>query len=338
MKLLSIAVPCFNSQDYMRHCVDTLLTGGDEVEILIVNDGSKDDTAAIADEYERLYPGIVRAVHQENGGHGAAVMAGLKNAKGRYFKVVDSDDWVDEEAYAKILCALRGFVQSEQEVDLVVSNFVYDKVGARHKKVMSYGNALPEEQVIGWDQVGRFHKGQYILMHSVIYRTQLLIDSGLDLPRHTFYVDNLFVYVPMQCVKSIYYINVDFYHYFIGRDDQSVNESVMIKRIDQQIKVNKLMLQQVRLQGIKNARLRQYLYNYLEIITVVSSILLIRSGTAENLAKKQELWDHIKANDPWAYYRLRRGIMGQAMNWNSRVGRAFAVTAYKISQKIFGFN
>lgn len=338
MKLLSIAVPCFNSQDYMRHCVDTLLTGGDEVEILIVNDGSKDNTAAIADEYERLYPGIVRAVHQENGGHGAAVMAGLKNAKGRYFKVVDSDDWVDEEAYAKILCALRGFVQSEQEVDLVVSNFVYDKVGARNKKVMSYGNALPEEQVIGWDQVGRFHKGQYILMHSVIYRTQLLIDSGLDLPRHTFYVDNLFVYVPMQCVKSIYYINVDFYHYFIGRDDQSVNESVMIKRIDQQIKVNKLMLQQVRLQGIKNARLRQYLYNYLEIITVVSSILLIRSGTAENLAKKQELWDHIKANDPWAYYRLRRGIMGQAMNWNSRVGRAFAVTAYKISQKIFGFN
>ena len=165
---------------------------------------SKDDTAAIADEYERLYPGIVRAVHQENGGHGAAVMAGLKNAQGRYFKVVDSDDWVDEEAYAKILCALRDFVHGGQEVDLVVSNFVYDKVGARHKKVMSYANALPEEQVIGWDQVGRFHKGQYILMHSVIYRTQLLIDSGLDLPRHTFYVDNLFVYVPMQCVKSIY--------------------------------------------------------------------------------------------------------------------------------------
>ena len=151
-------------------------------------------------------------------------------------------------------------------------------------------------------------------------------------------MDNLFVYVPMQCVKSIYYINVDFYHYFIGRDDQSVNESVMIKRIDQQIKVNKLMLKQVRLQGIKNTRLRQYLYNYLEIITVVSSILMIRSGTAENLAKKQELWDYIKANDSWAYYRLRRGIMGQAMNWNSPVGRAFAVTAYKISQKIFGFN
>ena len=181
MKLLSIAVPCFNSQNYMRHCVDTLLTGGDEVEILIVNDGSKDDTAAIADEYERLYPGIVRAVHQENGGHGAAVMAGLKNAQ-----AVTSRLWTatmgGRGSLCKILCALRNFVHGGQEVDLVVSNFVYDKVGARHKKVMSYANALPEEQVIGWDQVGRFHKGQYILMHSVIYRTQLLIDSGLDLP------------------------------------------------------------------------------------------------------------------------------------------------------------
>lgn len=338
MKLLSIAVPCYNSQEYMRHCVDTLLTGGDEVEILIVNDGSKDNTAAIADEYAEKYPGIVRAVHQENGGHGAAVMAGLHNATGRYFKVVDSDDWVDVEAFAKILSTLRGFEQKEQQIDLLISNFVYDKVGVRHKKVMRYTNALPQQQVIGWDQVGRFRKGQYILMHSVIYRTQLLLDSGLELPRHTFYVDNLFVYVPMQYVKTIYYLDVDFYHYFIGRNDQSVNESVMIKRIDQQIKVNKMMQQQVCLQSIQNKRLRQYLYNYFEIITVVSSILLIRSGTKENLQKKQELWDYLKKNDPWLHYRLRRGILGQTMNMDNPVGRSFAVLCYKISQKLFGFN
>ena len=338
MKLLSVAVPCYNSQEYMRHCVDTLLSGGEEVEILIVNDGSKDDTAAIADEYAEKYPTIVRAIHQENGGHGSAVMAGLHHSTGRYFKVVDSDDWVDEAAFAKILDTLRDFVQQENEVDLLISNFVYDKVGVRHKKVMKYGNALPKEKVIGWDDVGNFHKGQYILMHSVIYRTQLLIDSGLDLPRHTFYVDNLFVYVPMQYVKTMYYLDVNFYHYFIGRGDQSVNESVMIKRIDQQIKVNKLMLKQVRLQAVKNEKQRKYLYNYLEIITVVSSILMIRSGTEENLQKKQELWQYLKDNDAWAYYRLRRGIMGQAVNLNSRAGRGFAVACYKLSQKIFGFN
>lgn len=338
MKLLSIAVPCYNSQEYMRHCVDTLLTGGEEVEILIVNDGSKDDTAAIADEYAAKYPNIVRAVHQENGGHGSAVMAGLRRATGRYFKVVDSDDWVDEEALAKILNALRGFVQNNQQVDLIISNFVYDKVGVRNKKVMKYGNALPKEKIIGWDQVGRLRKSQYILMHSVIYRTQLLLDSGLDLPKHTFYVDNLFVYVPMRHVKTMYYLDVNFYHYFIGRNDQSVNETVMIKRIDQQIKVNKMMQQQVCLQSIENKRLRQYLFNYFEIITVVSSVLMIRSGTAENLQKKQELWDYLKQNDPWLYYHLRRGIMGILLNFNNPVGRGIAILCYKISQKLIGFN
>lgn len=98
MKLLSIAVPCYNSEDYMRHCIETLLPGGEDVEIIIVDDGStKDRTAEIADEYAAKYPGIVKAVHQENGGHGEAVNTGLRNATGLYFKVVDSDDWLDTE-------------------------------------------------------------------------------------------------------------------------------------------------------------------------------------------------------------------------------------------------
>lgn len=338
MKLLSIAVPCYNSQDYMRNCVNTLLVGGSEVEILIVNDGSKDSTPQIADELAAAHPGIVRAIHQENGGHGSAVMAGIKHATGLYFKVVDSDDWVDESAYKAILDALRGFAQGDAPVDLLVSNFVYDKVGVKHKKVMRYGNVLPEKQVLGWNDIGRFRKGQYILMHSVIYRTGLLHECRLDLPRHTFYVDNLYVYVPMRHVKSLYYLNVNFYHYFIGRDDQSVNEPVMIKRIDQQIRVNKLMLDTVDLRKVGNARLRRYLYNYLEIITIVSSILLIRSGTKENLAKKRELWAYIKAEAPWIYSRLRRGMMGQVMNLPGKLGRGIAVAAYRISQKLVGFN
>ena len=107
MKILSVAVPCYNSQEYMRKCVDSLLKGGEDVEIIIVNDGSKDDTAAIADEYAEKYPTIVKAIHQENGGHGEAVNAGIRNATGLYFKVVDSDDWVDWNAYQAILAKLR---------------------------------------------------------------------------------------------------------------------------------------------------------------------------------------------------------------------------------------
>ena len=106
MKLLSITIPCYNSQDYMEKCIESLLVGGEEVEILVVDDGSSDRTAEIADAYAEKYPTIVKAIHQENGGHGEAVNAGIRNATGLYFKVVDSDDWVDEEALKKILKVL----------------------------------------------------------------------------------------------------------------------------------------------------------------------------------------------------------------------------------------
>lgn len=338
MKLLSIAIPCYNSQDYMEHCIESLLPGGEDVEILIVDDGSKDRTAEIADSYAEKYPTIVKAIHQENGGHGEAVNTGIRNATGLYFKVVDSDDWVDQEAYAKILKTLRELSGGSEVLDMLISNFVYEKEGAKHKKVMKYTGMLPENRIFGWDDAKHFIKGRYILMHSVIYRTQLLRECGLELPKHTFYVDNIFVYVPLPYVKNMYYLDVDFYRYYIGREDQSVNEKVMIKRIDQQIKVNKIMVEAVDLWKLQNRKLRKYMFNYLEIITVVSTIMCIRSGTEENLEKKRELWKYIKDYDIRLFHHLRRGIMGVTMNLPGRGGRKISVAAYKISQKVVGFN
>ncbi len=338
MKLLTVTIPCYNSQDYMEKCIDSLLIGGEDVEIIIVDDGSKDMTSEIADSYAKKYPDIVKAIHQENGGHGEAVNTGIKNATGLYFKVVDSDDWVDPSAYKEILTTLKRMAKGSRQLDMLISNFVYEKEGAKHKKVMKYGTALPKNEMFTWKDVKHFYKGQYILMHSVIYRTQLLHDCGLELPKHTFYVDNLFVYIPLPYVKTIYYLDVDFYRYYIGREDQSVNESVMIRRIDQQIKVNKIMVDAFDLWKIQNRKLRKYMFNYLEIITVISTVMLIRSGTEENLEKKRELWNYIKKKDIRLFHKLRNGIMGNTMNLPGKGGRKISIAAYKISQKIVGFN
>ncbi|MCH5334057.1 MAG: glycosyltransferase family 2 protein [Agathobacter sp.] len=337
MKLLTFAVPCYNSQDYMERCIDSILPGGEDIEILIVDDGSKDRTAEIADAYERKYPGIVRAIHQENGGHGEAVNTGIRNATGLYFKVVDSDDWVDAESYQMILEKLRELAGGRVMVDMMLANYVYEKEGARHKKVMRQ-TGFPRDQIFTWNDVKHFHKGHYILMHSVIYRTQLLRECGLELPKHTFYVDNIYVYKPLPSVQNIYYMDVDFYRYYIGREDQSVNEKVMISRIDQQIRVNKIMIDDVNLRKVANLKCRKYMFNYLEIITVVSTIMLIRSGTEENLEKKRELWRYIKEKDISLFHKLRCGIMGRAMNLPGRSGRKISVAAYRISQKVIGFN
>ena len=221
---------------------------------------------------------------------------------------------------------------------MLISNFVYEKQGAKRKKVMSYKTALPQDQLITWNDVKIFMKGQYILMHSVIYRTELLRECGLELPKHTFYVDNIFVYQPLPHVKTMYYLNVNFYRYFIGREDQSVNETVMIGRIDQQIRVTKLMLDYYDVTKISNRKLRHYMTQYLEIMMVVSSILAIRSGTEENMAKKKELWQYLKQKNLRLYLKLRTGFLGQGMNLPGKSGRKLTIAGYKITQKFFGFN
>lgn len=341
MKLLTIAIPCYNSAAYMRNCIESLLPGGEEVEIIIVNDGSKDETKEIADEYALRYPTIVKAIHKENGGHGSAVNMGMEHATGLYFKVVDSDDWVKESAYLEILKTLKELTGARESLDMLVSNFVYDKEGESRKKVMSYGRALPENRLFTWDEIGHFTKGKYILMHSVIFRTKLLRECNLQLPEHTFYVDNIYVYFPLIHVKNLYYLNVNFYHYYIGRADQSVNEKVMISRIDQQIRVNKMMidfLSENYAKLSKSKKLKHYMLNYLDIITTVSSIMLIRSEIEENFQKKQELWVYLKQKNKAIYKRLRYGILGSSMNLPGKGGRKISEEGYKICRKFFKFN
>ncbi len=342
MKLLSIAIPCYNSEGYMRKCIESLLIGGEDVEIIVVNDGStKDNTAAIADEYAEKYPTIVKAIHKENGGHGSAVNTGIANATGVYFKVVDSDDWVKDDAYMKILDTLRTLLAEGTVLDMMVSNFVYDKEGEKRKKTMHYRHILPQDKVFGWEECRHFIKGHYILMHSVIFRTQMLKDCGVHLPEHTFYVDNIYVFEPLPHVKKMYYLDVNFYRYYIGREGQSVNETIMISRIDQQIKVNKIMIDYLvahQAEIKKTKRLYQYMKNYLEIVTTVSSVLLIRSGTEENLAKKELLWNYLKEKDAVLHRWMRNGIIGRTMNLPGKGGRKISVDAYHICQKIFKFN
>ena len=321
----------------MNHAIDSVLTGGEDIEILIINDGSKDDTAKIAEEYAAKYPTIIRAIHQENGGHGEAVNTGLKNAAGLYYKVVDSDDWVDIEAFKKVMALLKEMVQSETNLDMLIANYVYEKVSLNKQKVMDYVGAIPTDRLITWNEIEHFKSSQYILMHSVVYRTQLLRDCGLILPKHTFYVDNIFVYQPLPHVKSIYYLNVDLYRYFIGREDQSVNEKVMITRIDQQIRVTKLMIESHDLTKMENKKLRLYMRNYLAMMMTVCTVFLLQEGSSESIQKKKEIWAYLKETNYDLYKQVSSCFLGLSMQMRGRVGRRIIIVGYKISKKIFGF-
>jgi len=339
MKLLSVAIPCYNSAAYMSKAIESCLVLGDDVEIIIVDDGSaKDNTLEIGNSYRQQYPGIVKCVHQENGGHGQAVNTGLANATGLYFKVLDSDDWLDTESLQSVADTLKHLRDTDSCVDMFICNYVYEKVSENKSTVIRYTNVLPKGRVFTWDETKHFQPHQNILMHSVIYRTQMLKDCGLVLPKHTFYVDNLFVYQPLPYVKTLYYMDVDLYRYYIGREDQSVNEKIMIGRMDQQLRVNKMMIDCCNVMELENEKCRRYMIKYLTMITTVSTVLCIKSGTKEHLAQKEELWQYMKNHNEDLYKAVKRTVMGRVMQLKSSVGRRFIVGVYGIAQKIFVFN
>lgn len=338
MTLLTVVVPAYNAQDYLRRALDSVVGFSPLVEVIVVDDGSTDATAAIAGEYAARWPGQVEVVSKPNGGHGSAINTGLARARGQYFKVVDADDWLDRDAFSQVLATLGTLGAGAEPVDLLVSNFVYEKVGKRTKTAVHYAGALPQARVITWAKTRRFAKRQYLMMHALTYRTALLREVGLRLPENTFYVDNLYALIPLHRVRTLYYLDVDLYRYFIGRPDQSVHEAVMLQRMDQQLRVNRLMLEHVTCTRVEDRRLRRYLMHYLELTCAVSSILLIRAGTRRTLAEKDRLWRDVRAADPWLYRRVRWSILGQISNLPGPAGRRASILAYRVAQRAIGFS
>lgn len=324
MKLISFVVPCYNSSSYMHHALDTILEIKEDIELIIVNDGSTDDTLKIAKEYQKKYPQVIKVIDKENGGHGSGVNAGLGIASGKYFKVVDSDDWVDASSLKKVVATLK-----KQDIDMLIVNYVYEKEGS--PKEMGYLNVFKENEIFTWQEVGHFKVSEYLLMHSVFYKTSLLKEIHLTLPEHTFYVDNIFVYYPLPFVKTMYYLNVPLYRYFIGRTDQSVNERVMIGRVDEQIKVTKMMIDFFDPLTIEPKSLQKYLIHYLDIMMTISTILLKLANTKEANLKSKELWNYLKEKNKSVYKKLKIARL-------AKLPRFISIPGYKIARKIFKFN
>lgn len=340
MKYITFTVPCYNSAAYMKRCIDSLLAFKNHIEIIIVNDGSTDETPEIADQYARRFPETVKVIHKANGGHGSGVNAGLAHATGKYFKVVDSDDWLNTDSLRKVLFRIMHWEMQKTWADMIVCNYVYDHLNENKQKSMSYKNVFKEEQMLTWNDIGMFSPSQYLVMHSLIFRTEVLRKSGVTLPEHMFYVDNIFAYRPLPYVESIYYINTDLYHYFIGREDQSVNEEVLKERIDQQIYVTKLVADCIDLGEVKEKypKLARYMTRNVSIMMAISSIHLLLINSEDAWRKRTDLWNYMKLHNRDLYIKLRYTTLSSFTNIPGKTGRFLTVTGYKAARRIYQFN
>ena len=335
MKLLTVTVPCYNSQDTMEKCIDSLLTDLDRVEVILIDDGSNDRTGEIADAYSAKYPDTVRVIHQENGGHGEGINQGLRHASGKYFKTVDSDDWLQD--FPRFLETLAQ-VDKSGGVDLFVTNYCYEHADGKGNRSINFSNALPENRVFTWAETKPFRVDQILMIHACTYRTELLRQSGIVLPKHIFYEDNYLVYGNLKSVRRMYYMNLDLYCYFIGRAGQSVQEDVLERRYAQQLKASELCFTAYHLDDLEEKRKRSYCKHELFILLGIATVFARLNGSEQAEEDLTQMWANCRAFDAkWADYFRRRTLL-YFVCLPGRGGRFFVRLMWQIAYHLVRFN
>ena len=336
MKLLTVTVPCYNSQDYMEKCIESLLRGGERVEIIVIDDGSKDNTGAIGDRYAAEYPDLVKVIHQENGGHGAGINAGLKAATGKYFKVVDSDDEVCAD-FVKFLDRLE-LCDRQGGVDLFVTNYYYVHTDGIGDRSINYSDVLPEGCIFTWGDTKRFKLHQMLTIHSCTFRTEVMRLCGGELPRKVFYEDNLMVCRTLPYVERMFYMNIDLYRYTIGREGQSVQDDVSRSRYTHHLQIAETCFKSVDLDSLKVRQHKQYMEHELFMLFGIATIFSRLNKCDEADAKLEAMWRSCEAhNEKWAKH-FRKGSALAFINIPGKAGRTIADGFYKYANKVVRFN
>ena len=239
-KILSILVPVYNTEKYIKRCLDSLLLDKikNDIEILVVSDGSKDKSVEIVKEYEKINPQTIVLIEKENGGHGSTINKGIEVATGKYFKVIDSDDWVNSIDFIDFVQRLKN-----EDADLVVTNYCHEHV-YNQKSIFNKYVDLEDNKTYNFKNFDlNLLKGEYFVMATSTYKLEVLKKTHLHLMEKTFYVDMQYNIKPIKNVDTISYYDLDIYRYFIGRKDQSVNTASYVKNKKDHEKVMKDLIE-----------------------------------------------------------------------------------------------
>jgi len=286
-KILTITIPSYNVEKYIDKCVQSMLVDSilEDIEILIVNDGSKDSTPAIAKAYVEKYPQTVRLIDKENGGHGSTINAGIRNASGKYFKVVDGDDWLNTENLECFVALLK-----ERDEDVIASNFmcVQDETYAVLSEKRVASNASLYGTVCDMD-AGEVK--EVIKMHGLTIKTSILKENNITIDEHCFYVDCEYIAYPIPFVKTVYFDDEFIYMYRLGRNGQSMDIRSMQRNRAMHMRVlNSLLAFYDKLPEMTEEK-RAYIEKVIGQVMENQFQIYISMGTDREIQKEIRNWD-----------------------------------------------
>lgn len=243
MKLLSVVVPTYNMEKYIARCLDTVTANiiPSTLEVIVVNDGSKDKSLEIIREYEKKRPDIITVIDKPNGHYGSCINAALSIAKGKYFRMLDADDWFDTNALVELLKRLETC-----DTDLFLTLRTEHRVKSNNTiKILQFPfNSIEYNEIYQMQdfEIEKYVTGREFNMHSMAYKTEILRKVGLKHIEGICYTDIQYCFLPIDRIKDFIVFDLYLYHYFIGRNDQSTSAISLTRNFQHILKVISFVL------------------------------------------------------------------------------------------------
>lgn len=297
-KQLSVIIPSYNVEDTLPATLDSLLGLNEDdlalLEVIVVNDGSKDKTLQVAQNYQNHFPSVVRIIDKENGGHGSTINAGIQSATGRYFKVVDGDDFVS----TGLGDFLKGLININ--VDLVLTPYIKEYTN-QHKEIVAYPD-LKNKKTYTYDQALQ-QLNRVPDMHSIAYRTNLLRDNHIQLSEHCFYVDIQYNVFPIHLIKTVLYWDLPIYRYQLGDENQSVSTKSYLKNKDMHLHVLNSVLTYLDNYATELSDIQKYVIEKLVsgLVSLQINIYLLMDNLQAGKKEYTQMMNHLRNDYPVIY-------------------------------------
>ena len=302
-KILSIAIPAYNMEQYLARSLDSILNIDfvSDLDVLIVNDGSKDRTLDIAKKYESRYSGIIRVVDKKNGGWGSAINMAISLASGKYFKILDADDWYDSSSFQTFIAQLK-----EIDCDLVLTPYCFEYVAQGLQKEASFRNVAYNKKYEYTDLLSLNWGNDWFELPSITYRTALLQNNNIKVTE-CFYSDIEYDYLPIKYVRSFIFLPFSIYRYYIGREGQSVSPEGVTKHYEDHLHITKNVIDHflntldckdnVYSNFIKGVTVAKIIQNYQALLIYYTdrktANILLSQFDSYLVAKSKYLYNHV---------------------------------------------
>lgn len=328
-KIISLSIAAYNAEKDIANCLDSLIRSNvlEQLDIIVVNDGSKDHTAEIVQKYVEKYGNSIRLINKKNGGHGSTINTSIKYACGKYYKILDSDDWVNSENLNRLVAFLE-----KTDTDMVLNPYDEIEYNTRTKtrQMNPWDNEVSYEEVHGLEELDKV----VLYMHSLTFRREVIQKMGAIIDENCFYVDMEYCIFPLLHINSFVCLDYPVYQYLLGSQTQSMNMENMIKRRDQHLKVTERLVSfykkheddlNIKVKEIVILRIKYAIYNQYVIYLHMSP---------------KEAINEIKRFDEWLKKRnkeLYNGPKGKIMEFikiNRKTNYSFFIPTTILFKKI----